>query len=364
MAAPNLEALFSVNPDYYRSAVVELKRALPVAKITRVGPDAGVVALRGMSLAELAKACATGRLRFIRHLAEVLTMAPTSSLRRSTPEEIGETLAKVLRAAGAPVGNLASVHVWESGEVGISPTAVRRPIVADLTADGVEVKPSGCPQTVSICLGTEQVVVAANDTKLGLTDWPGGRLRLAAGKDQISRAEFKLEELFHHYDLDVSGVALDLGAAPGGWTRILLAQGASLVHAVDPAELDPRLAADRRVVHHATTAGEFLRETDEEFDLVVNDMRMDQLRSVHLVLHAAQHLRPGGMAIMTLKLRGGDAVADVDEAVDLLSQQFAIRFVRQLQHNRHEVTVVARLRDERQQRWMAAQQRKAERSAR
>ena len=58
-----------------------------------------------------------------------------------------------------------------------------------------------------------------------------------------SRAYFKLEEA-----LDLAGVgdlhgshALDLGAAPGGWTEVLLDRGASVV-AVDPGALDESVA--------------------------------------------------------------------------------------------------------------------------
>ena len=61
----------------------------------------------------------------------------------------------------------------------------------------------------------------------------------ARRKVVASRAYFKLEEA-----LDLAGVddlhgsrALDLGAAPGGWTEVLLDRGASVV-AVDPGALD------------------------------------------------------------------------------------------------------------------------------
>lgn len=335
--------LFSASPDYLRAAQVELKRALPVVGFSPVGPDAGIVEVRA-TLPEVAAVCRSARVRFVRHLAEVLGSAPRRSLKGKTPEDIGQLAVEVLRGSRMPEGDSVSVHAWDSGESGISPTPVRRAVVADLESRGIRVAPSGCDETVSLCLGTQEVVVAGNATRYGLVDWPGGRLRLAATKDQVSRAEFKLEELFHHINLDLRGVALDLGAAPGGWARILLQHGVSEVHTVDPAALDPRVAKDRRVKHHSTTAGEYLRNTNQSFDLVVNDMRMDQLRAVRLVLHAAQHLRLGGLAITTLKLRGGDPVADVDRALELINQQFDVLLARQLQHNRHEITVVGRLR--------------------
>ncbi|MWL55331.1 rRNA methyltransferase, partial [Escherichia coli] len=38
--------LFSTTPDYYRFAVVELRRELDIEKVTRVGEDAGLVQLK------------------------------------------------------------------------------------------------------------------------------------------------------------------------------------------------------------------------------------------------------------------------------------------------------------------------------
>ena len=88
---------------------------------------------------------------------------------------------------------------------------------------------------------------------------PGVRLRRRlqrrtgsrrARKQVASRAYFKLEEA-----LDLAGVedlggkrALDLGAAPGGWTECLLDRGASVV-AVDPGALDDAVARRPGVRH-------------------------------------------------------------------------------------------------------------------
>jgi 23S rRNA (cytidine2498-2'-O)-methyltransferase len=56
-----------------------------------------------------------------------------------------------------------------------------------------------------------------------LSTWAGGVHRFKREKEQISRAEFKLLEILNLFQLSLSAgdTALDLGAAPGGWTRIL-----------------------------------------------------------------------------------------------------------------------------------------------
>ena len=66
----------------------------------------------------------------------------------------------------------------------------------------------------------------------------------------VSRAALKLLHALDAFGLTPRGEALDLGASTGGFTEVLLARGASRVHAVDVGhgQLHPRLAADPRVV--------------------------------------------------------------------------------------------------------------------
>jgi 23S rRNA (cytidine1920-2'-O)/16S rRNA (cytidine1409-2'-O)-methyltransferase len=66
-----------------------------------------------------------------------------------------------------------------------------------------------------------------------------------------SRGGVKLAAALDAFALDPSGlVCLDVGASTGGFTDVLLARGATKVVAVDVGrgQLDPRLAADTRVV--------------------------------------------------------------------------------------------------------------------
>lgn len=93
--------------------------------------------------------------------------------------------------------------------------------------------------------------------------------------------------------------ALDLGAAPGGWTFLLAERGLDVV-AVDPAALAPQVEEHARVTHLRLRAQE--AELDSAFDLVPNDMVMDPADSALAMLDIAAALRRGGHAVMTLKL--------------------------------------------------------------
>ena len=183
-------------------------------------------------------------------------------------------------------------------------------------------------------------LVGLSPVTLNLSDWAGGMRRFAREEGQISRAEFKLLEALELFQivLPPRGLALDLGAAPGGWTRVLRQLG-QYVTAVDPGALDPRLADDPHVRHKRMTAEEYLRNDPDAFDLIVNDMRMDARDSARLMNAYARLLRSHGCAIMTLKLPEQNQDRVLEHALKILRQGYAVAGVRQLFHNRSEVTV-------------------------
>jgi hypothetical protein len=72
--------------------------------------------------------------------------------------------------------------------------------------------------------------------------------------DSICRAYSKLKEVWERFPFDVqndfsqSAVAMDCGAAPGGWTKFLLEMiPCSRVYAVDPAKLAASLTGEERL---------------------------------------------------------------------------------------------------------------------
>lgn len=176
-----------------------------------------------------------------------------------------------------------------------------------------------------------------------LSDWAGGARRFAREEGQVSRSEFKLLEAFEIFGvrLPPHGVALDLGASPGGWTRILRARD-QYVTAVDPGALDERVAADPRVRHKRMTAEAYLHDDPDQFDLIVNDMRMDARDSARLMVLYARLLYRHGAAIMTLKLPETHRSPILEHAFDILRGAYTIAGARQLFHNRSEITVYLR----------------------
>lgn len=334
--------MFSVASESLGSAVRELRDEFGrELEVERIGPDIGVVATTTPKVGEVAVACVDRPLVFLRHLTVEMVRVP-----RPTATNL-EAVAAAARSAIAdnPVGAGLAVQTWVSGspKMGYSSSELFSHLAQDLSAHGFSVSKAGRRHVLSCCIAPVGVSIGLNRAEDSLSDWPGGRVRLSRDEAQVSRAEFKLEELLQTFSLRLParGRAVDLGASPGGWTRILRRHGLT-VWAVDPGALDPRIATDPGVRHVRTTAGEFLRSSDLRFDLAVNDMRMSPVVSCQVMLDAAPRLRPGALAVITLKLGAQRPVETVRRCLELLGRAYSVLHARQLHHNRHEVTVVVR----------------------
>lgn len=202
---------------------------------------------------------------------------------------------------------------------------------------------------VSLLCTPEKGYMGISTAQENLSSWPGGARHYAQTPEQISRAEFKLLEALEIFGVTLlaHGRALDLGAAPGGWTRLLLEAGMDVV-AVDPARLDPRLAGLPHLEHYRGYAETYLEvaiKKHKRFDVIANDMRMDAREAARLLVQAGKCLRPDGFIISTLKLPHAtpeiDPLKTLKETLSLLRKNFAIVEAHQLFHNRQEATVLA-----------------------
>lgn len=164
-----------------------------------------------------------------------------------------------------------------------------------------------------------------------------------AKRDEISRAEYKLQEVVERYNIDVRNIecALDLGASPGGWTH-MLARNAKSVVAVDPAELDDRVSGLKNVLHYKEPSQSFLTHYDGMFDMVVNDMKMIGDKSAYIVCNCTKNIKAGAVLVMTIKLAEENIWEQIVAALEMLKPHFQIVGVKKLFHNRQEVTVVAK----------------------
>jgi 23S rRNA (cytidine2498-2'-O)-methyltransferase len=327
----------------------------------RAGPDLAIVAAPDLRAERVVQACLRRPIPFIKHLTVLAAKLPVTA----TLDEVADAAATALGPENAGPENAGSektivaVQAWASGAAvaAFGSGDAASAISAALAQRGIMPARAQQDLVLSCCLTGIGVLIGLNRREHSITDWPGGRVRLARAPAQISRAEFKLEELLRTgaLRLPAQGTALDLGAAPGGWSRVLRGAGLDVV-AVDPGELDRRLSAASRgdsaavapgIRHARTTAAEFLRSAAAEgelFDVVVNDMRMEPTRSCEVMVDAAARLRPGGLAVLTLKTGTRRVLETLTQCLTILAGRYRLEVVRQLQHNRQEITVVARRR--------------------
>lgn len=186
-----------------------------------------------------------------------------------------------------------------------------------------------------------------------LSRWSGGEPRYRSEKDLVSRAENKLLEAFEVFPLaqqSEEAEALDLGASPGGWSKVLASLGYT-VTAVDPAPLEPAVLDDSRITYVSISSQRFVAtQRGRRFALIVNDMKMDAVESAHIIEEVGPLLADEGAVVMTLKLpqlSPAKTLAKVKEALDVLKGSYTLAGARQLFYNRSEVTVCLYRRRER-----------------
>ncbi len=120
----------------------------------------------------------------------------------------------------------------------------------------------------------------------------------------VSRGGLKLEKGLDVFSVDVQGaVVVDVGASTGGFTDVLLTNGADFVYAVDVGrgQLAWKLRNDERVEVMEKTNARYLttEQIPQSIDLVVCDASFISLKTV---LPASLNLvKPGGQLIALIK---------------------------------------------------------------
>jgi 23S rRNA (cytidine2498-2'-O)-methyltransferase len=158
-----------------------------------------------------------------------------------------------------------------------------------------------------------------------------------------NRAGLKLLEALQSFQIKLrpNDKALDLGAAPGAWTEVLLRRGLQ-VTAVAPREMYDWLYQNEKMLHVHQTAEDYLQSCNETFDIIANDMILDAQDSARLMVAYGEHLRSEGIAVMTLKLRMWNINRVVDHSLRLLRKRYKIIRLRQLISNKRELTLFLR----------------------
>jgi len=199
-------------------------------------------------------------------------------------------------------------------------------------------------QIISITVKKDKAYAGISKAKDNISNWTGGEHRFKVEEDQLSRAEFKLLEAIECFNINTDKInnALDINFGQGGWTKVLLEYG-MLVDAIDSAELDKELVKNNKLKHYSMSIGQFVKkEYNVKYDLIVNDMKMDSVKSSEHMKSVGKYLADNGIVIMTLKLPKGNFSRTLNDAIKSIKEVYTISRIKQLFNNRSEVTLMLR----------------------
>jgi len=199
-------------------------------------------------------------------------------------------------------------------------------------------------QILSITMKKDKAYVGISKAKDNISNWTGGEHRFKVEDDQISRSEFKLLEAIDCFNINTEKIkiALDINFGQGGWTKVLLSYG-MLVDSIDSAELDKELVKNNRLKHYSMSIGQFVKKDyNVSYDLIVNDMKMDSVKSSEHMKSVGKYLSDNGIVIMTLKLPKGNFSKTLNDAIKSIKEVYTISRIKQLFNNRSEVTLMLR----------------------
>lgn len=224
-----------------------------------------------------------------------------------------------------------------------SPISINSRVSEVLLESGFALDIKNPVQIISIAVTSDMIYAGLSTPEINISKWSGGAPIYSKGDSFISRAEFKLLEALEVFDITLTPgrCALDLGAAPGGWSKVLVSGGLK-VTAVDPAVLS--LALEGKVTYVKSTAQQFFRQDQEtKFDVITNDMKIDIDDTIDILFEAKKYLSDNGIVIATLKLPEKNQQKTASRAIRILSSEYSLTGARQLFHNRSEICVVLRL---------------------
>ncbi len=328
----------SCQPDYTRFATAEIRSLDPAAG--EIKPlSAGVCLFEAP--AEFPRRAAERPPVFLRHLHPVGAEVTTTD---DGPADIALLAAAawdLLATAGWPAGTAVAVQVRRVGAgAGATRFAIKEALDPVLLQQGAVPVTRGAAAVVSVTLVGKRAYLGLSTPADNLSPWPGGEVHYQRD-GAVSRAGHKLEEALEVFGLVLrSGwQALDLGAAPGGWTQVLLQHGLQVI-AVDPAELDPSLRGQPGLTYRQQNARD-VAVAENSLDLLTCDMNWDPYPTARLVADkAAAGLRPGGQGLLTVKLPQGRPTRTYKEVGHILAGRgLQVERVKQLYHNRDEVTL-------------------------
>lgn len=174
--------------------------------------------------------------------------------------------------------------------------------------------------------------------------WPGGIPLLDRDAEMVSRAYLKISEalLWSGVNIHKGDVCAEIGSAPGGSCLKLLQLGADVV-AIDPAELDPRVANHKRLTHLKMRGHEVPHKalTDVRWLFVDSNVVPSQTLDTVEALAKGEKLNFRGV-FLTLKFNKPELFGQIPDYIKR-AKSWGFKFVktRHLAYGRQEICLIA-----------------------
>lgn len=325
----------TANHGFAPYAQEELRREFGSVKSTLLLPGEIFLATLQAEPEEVTRRLTENPPIFLRHIQPV-------QLQDEGSEEALERLTIYLSRRSELQGERIAIQVRKTDDSfwRESPGELRERLQAGLEGVAAEFTVQNPAWIVSVYAAANALYAGVSRPDDNLSDWNGGAIRFRREDGQISRAKFKLMEAEKEFGISFSSFrrALDIGAAPGGWTSFLLERGLA-VTAVDPARMHESLKDHPGLKVLRKNAGE-VKFKENEFDLLVCDMSWSPKLMAKLVTELLYSLTPGGTAVVTVKLLYKKPLALIKEIMAMFeAERMQIQRAKQLFHNRDEITL-------------------------
>ncbi len=188
-------------------------------------------------------------------------------------------------------------------------------------------------------------------------------MRHYQSKKQVSRAELKIWQAFDEFGISGGGTAIDLGAAPGGWSTFLAKRGFKVV-AIDNGDLDYEAISAQGVrplavgIENKIDAAALFISADivhvkggfddakrllrmGKADMLTDDMNIFCSDTAIAVESYLDLLKKDAKVIVTVKCISKKAPNYIERARTMLGRKLEIERIKVLPGNRQEFTVLA-----------------------
>lgn len=326
------------NKGFSPYAIEELRRVFTGAQFVQLEPGEVFQMTIPLENDEALEQLAANEFIFLRHIQAIDRQFPL----QGKLEDLDQLTEMIRYIESSVTHKKVAVHFRKSSAANVAFTIADLKAALDqalLEAEAIPVKQE--PELIiAIYAHQNQFYVGFGTAEEMRSDWPGGAIRFQREDGQVSRAKFKLLEAEQVFGLQFSQYsnAIDIGAAPGGWTSLLLERGLQ-VTAIDPAALDERVLGHPSLIHLKKNASE-VKLAKASFDLLVCDMSWSPMQMSKLVLDLQYALKPYATGIITIKLMHKKVMQSIRDVKERLGSGFNILQAKQLFHNREEITLL------------------------